>query len=81
MVENGYITKQEGQKAQAEPLAINPRMVNGAQTYAANYFTEEVRREIAERRVWLGRVHVVGELGDRGQRLPVLPGRRAAARA
>ncbi|WP_284311723.1 penicillin-binding protein 1A [Labrys miyagiensis] len=49
MVENGYITKEEGQKAQAEPLAINPRMVNGAQTYAANYFTEEVRREIAER--------------------------------
>lgn len=49
MVSNGYISKEEGRKAQAEPLAVTPRSFEGAQSYAANYFTEEVRREIAER--------------------------------
>jgi penicillin-binding protein 1A len=49
MVENGYVSKEDGAKAQAEPLNVDPRLVNGAQTYAAGYFTEEVRREIAER--------------------------------
>jgi penicillin-binding protein 1A len=49
MVDNGYITKEEGEKAQAEPLSVSPRLVDGSQSYAANYFTEEVRREIAER--------------------------------
>ncbi|WP_448952538.1 penicillin-binding protein 1A [Labrys neptuniae] len=49
MVSNGYVSKEEGRKAQAEPLAVTPRTFEGAQSYAANYFTEEVRREIAER--------------------------------
>ena len=49
MVENGYVTKDEGEKAKDEPLNVDPRLVDGAQTYAAGYFTEEVRREIAER--------------------------------
>ena len=49
MVANGYISKDEGRKAQSEPLAVTPRSFEGAQSYAANYFTEEVRREIAER--------------------------------
>jgi len=49
MVENGYVPKDDGEKAKAEPLNVDPRLVDGAQTYAAGYFTEEVRREIAER--------------------------------
>ncbi|MDQ0393786.1 penicillin-binding protein 1A [Labrys monachus] len=49
MVENGYVSKADGEKAQAEPLTITPRQVDASQSYAASYFTEEVRREIAER--------------------------------
>jgi len=49
MVENGYVPRDDGEKAKAEPLNVDPRLVDGAQTYAAGYFTEEVRREIAER--------------------------------
>jgi penicillin-binding protein 1A len=48
MVENGFVTRQDGDKAKAESLevrlrAVSPNLMN------AGYFAEEVRREIAER--------------------------------
>ena len=43
MVEDGYITAQEGEKAKKEPLKVTPRPT-GAHIFAAEYFAEEVRR-------------------------------------
>ena len=48
MMENGYITKAEADKAKGEPLGINPRVLT-PDSYAAGYFAEEVRRELSER--------------------------------
>ncbi|MGV8854876.1 MAG: penicillin-binding protein 1A [Devosia sp.] len=46
MVENGYATPAEGAAAKGEPLNVIPR-AGGSQLYSAEYFTEEVRRELA----------------------------------
>ena len=48
MVENGYVTREEGEKAKAEPLGVKPRRT-GTYLFAGEYFTEEVRREIIAR--------------------------------
>ncbi len=48
MVENGYIKPQDGEKAKKEPLTVTPRPT-GAHIFAAEYFAEEVRREIYEK--------------------------------
>jgi penicillin-binding protein 1A len=48
MVDNGYVTREEGDKAKAEPLGVKPRR-NGTYLFAGEYFTEEVRREIISR--------------------------------
>ena len=48
MVENGYVTREEGEKAKAEPLNVKPRR-SGTYLFAGEYFTEEVRREIIAR--------------------------------
>ncbi|MGN6767496.1 MAG: penicillin-binding protein 1A, partial [Rhizobiaceae bacterium] len=48
MVENGYVSKEEGEKAKAEPLGVKLRR-GGTYLFAAEYFTEEVRREILAR--------------------------------
>jgi penicillin-binding protein 1A len=48
MVENGYISREEGDKAKAEPLGVNMRH-NGSYLFAGEYFTEEVRRELIDR--------------------------------
>jgi penicillin-binding protein 1A len=48
MVEDEFITPQEGDKAKKEPLTVTLRPT-GAHVYAAEYFAEEVRREIYER--------------------------------
>ncbi|TJW18123.1 MAG: penicillin-binding protein 1A [Mesorhizobium sp.] len=48
MVENGYVTREEGDKAKAEPLGVTPRR-NGNYLFAGEYFTEEVRRQIIAR--------------------------------
>jgi penicillin-binding protein 1A len=48
MVENGYVTREEGNKAKAEPLGVTPRR-NGSYLFAGEYFTEEVRRQIIAR--------------------------------
>ncbi len=45
MVENGYVPPEEAQVAKAEPLSVLPR-AGGSQLYSAEYFTEEVRREL-----------------------------------
>lgn len=47
MVENGYVTAEEAAIAKDEPLNVVPR-AGGSQLYAAEYFTEEVRRELAK---------------------------------
>ena len=48
MVENGYITAQEGDKARKEGLNVTQRPT-GAHIFAAEYFAEEVRREIYDK--------------------------------
>ena len=48
MFEDGYISKDEGDKARAEPLGVNPRALS-PNTYVAGYFAEEVRRELSDR--------------------------------
>ncbi len=48
MVENGFATPEEGAKAKASPLDVTPR-ATGAQIFAAEYYAEEVRRQIYER--------------------------------
>jgi penicillin-binding protein 1A len=48
MVENGYVTREEGEKAKAAPLGVTPRR-NGTYLFAGEYFTEEVRRQIIAR--------------------------------
>ena len=47
MVENGYVTKEEGEAAQKEPLGVKVR-TTGPHIFAADYFAEEVRRQIGE---------------------------------
>ena len=47
MVEDDYITADEGEKAKKEPLNVTPRPT-GAHIFAAEYFAEEVRRDIYE---------------------------------
>ncbi|MBL8576259.1 MAG: penicillin-binding protein 1A [Mesorhizobium sp.] len=48
MVENGYVSREEGDRAKAEPLGVKPRR-SGSYLFAGEYFTEEVRREIISR--------------------------------
>ncbi len=48
MVENGYVKPQDGEKAKKEPLNVTPRPT-GAHIFAAEYFAEDVRREIYDR--------------------------------
>ncbi len=48
MVENGYVSVEEGVKAKAEPLGVTLRR-KGNYLFAGEYFTEEVRREIIAR--------------------------------
>ena len=48
MVENGYIKPQEGEKAKKEPLSVTARPT-GAHIFAAEFFAEDVRREIYDK--------------------------------
>jgi penicillin-binding protein 1A len=48
MVEDRHISPQEGEKAKKEPLNVTPRPT-GAHVFAAEYFAEEVRRDLFER--------------------------------
>jgi penicillin-binding protein 1A len=49
MIENGYVTAQAGEKARKEPLAVAQRRGIGSHIIAADFFTEDVRREIYEK--------------------------------
>jgi penicillin-binding protein 1A len=72
MVENGYVTREEGDKAKAEPLGVTPRR-NGNYLFAGEYFTEEVRRQIiaryGENALYEGGLSVRTTLDPRLQRL------------
>jgi len=48
MSENGFITSEEAEAAKNHPLTVTPRPT-GAQIFAAEYYAEEVRRQIYER--------------------------------
>ena len=48
MVDNGYVSREEGEKSKAETLGVKPRR-SGGYLFAGEYFTEEVRREIIAR--------------------------------
>jgi penicillin-binding protein 1A len=48
MVENGAVPREDGEKAKAEPLGVNPRVLS-PNAFAAGYFAEEVRRELGDR--------------------------------
>ncbi len=48
MMENGYIEREEGLKAKSEPLTVHFRQLS-PNKFAAGFFAEEVRRELAER--------------------------------
>ena len=48
MVEDRYITAQDAEKARKEPLNVTPRPT-GAHVFAAEYFAEEVRRDLFEK--------------------------------
>jgi penicillin-binding protein 1A len=48
MADNGYVTVEDAAKAKASPLRVTPRPT-GAHVFAAEYFAEEVRREIHDR--------------------------------
>jgi penicillin-binding protein 1A len=47
MVENGYLEPGEAAKAKEEGLNVKPR-TSGSQLYSAEYFTEEVRRQLGK---------------------------------
>ena len=47
MVENGFATGEEGEIAKAKDLSVNPRPL-GTRIAAAEYFAEEVRREVGD---------------------------------
>ena len=49
MVINGYVNYEEGEKAKARELGVNPRRRASSYLFAAEYFSEEVRREIVTR--------------------------------
>ena len=48
MVENGYVSREDGAKAKETGLDVKPRR-GGTYLFAGEYFTEEVRRQIIER--------------------------------
>ena len=48
MMEDGYVKREEGEKAKKEPLNVTSRPT-GAHIFAAEYFAEEVRRDLNDR--------------------------------
>lgn len=45
MVANGFVSAEDGDKAKAEDLVVHPR-ATGTKLFAADYFAEDVRREL-----------------------------------
>src|ERR1044071_7560694 len=48
MLEDNYLKRDDGEKSKKEPLAVTPRPT-GAHIFAAQYFAEEVRRDLNDR--------------------------------
>jgi len=48
LVADGFVKKDDGEKAKAEPLGVSPKATTPS-TYAAGFFAEEVRRELSDR--------------------------------
>src|SRR5262245_12254503 len=48
MVEDGFLKREEGEKWKKDPLTVTPRPT-GAHIFAAEYFAEEVRRDLNDR--------------------------------
>ena len=48
LVENGYVAADAGEKAKKEPLTVTQR-ATGTHIFAADYFAEDVRREILDK--------------------------------
>ena len=48
MIDNGYVTFEEGEEAKKRGLEVNPRR-GSSYLFASEYFSEEVRREIVDR--------------------------------
>jgi penicillin-binding protein 1A len=48
MIEDGYLKPADGEKAKKEPLAVTTR-TTGGHIFAAEYFAEEVRRDLNDR--------------------------------
>ncbi len=74
MVENGYVTREEAEAAKAEPLNVVPRET-GTRLYSAEYFTEEVRRQL---RTMFGEDQLYG--GGLSVRTTLIPELQAHAR-
>jgi penicillin-binding protein 1A len=74
MEENGYITEEQAKAAIAEPLVANTRLL-GSQTEDANYFVEEVRRQLyakyGEKALYDGGLQVRSSLDTRLQNYAV----------
>jgi penicillin-binding protein 1A len=49
LIENGYVAAQLGEKAKKEPLTVTQRRGTGSHIIAADFFAEDVRREIYEK--------------------------------
>jgi penicillin-binding protein 1A len=47
MVENGYVSSEDGEAAKKQPLGVTPR-TSGSSLFAADYFAEAVRRQIID---------------------------------
>lgn len=47
MVENGYLDAAQAEEAKKQPLNVKPR-TSGSQLFSAEYFTEEVRRQLGK---------------------------------
>ena len=48
IVENGFATRDEGERAKAQPLGVIKRQI-GPKIFASEFFAEEVRRDIIDR--------------------------------
>jgi penicillin-binding protein 1A len=72
MVENGYIKADEASEAKKKPLAVNIRPT-GAHIFAAEYFSEEVRRALltqyGEEKLYAGGMSVRTTLDPRMQQM------------
>ena len=49
MVENGYVTREDGDEGQGRAARRQRRAARGSYLFAAEYFAEEVRRKLIER--------------------------------